>query len=347
MAETFEIRTRTVVKVLAITTLFVGMIYVARLAEHELIWIATAFFLALALNPAVERVSRYMPWKSRGLATASVFLAGLALIAGLIAVFVPPLVSQTDSLVKNYPRYINNIQHSNNFVGHLDQRYHFVKQLNANQHQIESYLTKASKSLVSVVKQIFSSLLATLVVLSLTFFMLIEGPGWMQAVWRKQPPGKRDHRKLLAHQMYRSVTGYVTGNFLTSLIAAVETSLLLFILGVPFAIPLGLLVGFLDLIPLVGATMGAIVVALVALFHSLTAAVIVIVFFILYQQVENHILQPIVYSKTVQVSPLLVLISILLGAALAGILGALVAIPAAASAQILARDYFARHPVQD
>src|SRR5262249_39275905 len=141
-------------------------------------------------------------------------------------------------------------------------------------------------------------------------------------------------------EVYRTVGGYVTGNLFISVIAGVSTGVVLGITGVPFAIALGLLVAILDLIPLAGATIGAIVVVLVALAaQGVTVAVIVAVFFIIYQQVENHLLQPLVYGRTVQLSPLAVLVSVLIGAELAGVLGALAAIPVAGALQVLLLDW--------
>jgi predicted PurR-regulated permease PerM len=146
----------------------------------------------------------------------------------------------------------------------------------------------------------------------------------------------------VARDIYRTVGGYVTGNLLISLVAGVLTAAVLRIMGVPFAIALGLIVAILDLIPLAGATIAAILVGGVAFLHSITAGIVVVAFFIVYQQFENHVLQPVVYSRTVQLSPLIVLISVLIGAELAGVLGALGAIPVAGSIQVLFLDWL-RH----
>jgi predicted PurR-regulated permease PerM len=143
----------------------------------------------------------------------------------------------------------------------------------------------------------------------------------------------------VAHQIYRTVGGYVTGNLLISVIAGTSATIVLLLLGVPFAVALGVLVAILDLIPLAGATLAAIIVTLVALLHSLPAGIVVAIFFIVYQQLENHLLQPVVYGRTVQLSPLIVLISILIGAEVAGVLGALGAIPIAGAFQIVIVDW--------
>jgi predicted PurR-regulated permease PerM len=173
----------------------------------------------------------------------------------------------------------------------------------------------------------------------MTFFMLLEGPTWVERFYRLLPHGSQPRARKVGSEIYRTVGGYVTGNLLISLIAGSLTTLVLLILGVPYAVALGLIVAILDLIPLAGATIAAILIGAVAFIHSVPAGIIVVIFFILYQQVENHLLQPVIYGRTVQLSPLTVLVSILVGAELAGILGALAAIPVAGSIQVVILDW--------
>jgi predicted PurR-regulated permease PerM len=173
----------------------------------------------------------------------------------------------------------------------------------------------------------------------MTFFMLLEGPRWVESFFTLLQPQSRRRWRAVGHDIYRTVGGYVTGNLLISLIAGALTTIVLLITGVPYALALGLIVAILDLIPLAGATIAAIIVGAVAFLHSVPAGIIVVVFFILYQQVENHIIQPVIYGRTVQLSPLAVLISVLIGAQLAGVLGALAAIPVAGSLQVIWVDW--------
>jgi predicted PurR-regulated permease PerM len=156
---------------------------------------------------------------------------------------------------------------------------------------------------------------------------------------RQLPANSRERWRRLGHQIYRTVGGYVSGNLLISVIAGGLTTIVLLIMGVPFAVALGLIVAILDLIPLAGATIAAIIVGTVAFLHSIPAGIVVVVFFIVYQQIENHLLQPIVYGRTVKLSPLVILISVLIGAELAGVLGALGAIPVAGSLQVILADW--------
>jgi predicted PurR-regulated permease PerM len=194
-------------------------------------------------------------------------------------------------------------------------------------------------TLLSVTKGILTGVVATVTIFFMTFFMLLEGPAWMERFYALVPSDQRDRWRGVARDIYRTVGGYVTGNLLISVIAGTSATIVLLILGVPFAVALGLLVAILDLIPLAGATLAAIVVSLVGLTHSLTAGIVLAVFFTVYQQLENHLLQPLVYGRTVQLSPLAVLIAVLIGAEVAGVLGALAAIPVAGTLQILLVDW--------
>ena len=158
----------------------------------------------------------------------------------------------------------------------------------------------------------------------------------MERFYALLPERSRDRWRDVGEQIYRTVGGYVTGNLFISLIAGITSTLMLLLLGVRYAVALGLLVAILDLIPLAGATIAAIIVCSIGFLHSLVAAgIVLIVFFIVYQQIENHVLQPLVYSRTVRLSPLAILISVLVGAEIAGVLGALAAIPVAGTIQVL------------
>src|SRR5581483_7024377 len=190
-------------------------------------------------------------------------------------------------------------------------------------------------------KSVISVVAATITKNFLTFFMLLEGRGWVERFFSLLPESSRPRWRRVGHDVYRTVGGYVTGNILISLIAGASITIVLLVMGVPYAVALGLLVAVLDLIPLAGATVAGIIVALVAFLHSVPAGIVVVVFVVAYQQIENHFLQPVIYGRTVQLSPLAVLVSVLVGAELAGILGALAAIPVAGSLQVVIRDQLA------
>lgn len=338
-----NVSSRTIIKILGITSLFIGTLYLALLTRHELFWLLTAFSLSIALNPLVAKLTPYMPRQNRGLATGVVFIALVALIVVFAVTLVPPVVSQSTKLVDNLPHYTDQLLRPNSWTGELIRKYNLVDHVKSSQSQVVSHLSSASGSLVNVAKSLFSSIISATTIIVLTFFMLSEGPAWRRRFWALVPKRHRARHQHLAAGMYRSVTGYVVGKLIMSLAAAIPTIILLAILKVPYAISLGIIVAIFDLLPLVGATIGAIIVVLVCLFTSSTAAIIMIIFFLIFQQVENHVIQPLVFSKSVEISPLLVLVSILFGAALGNVLGALIAIPLTASAQILLKDYLSEH----
>jgi predicted PurR-regulated permease PerM len=175
----------------------------------------------------------------------------------------------------------------------------------------------------------------------LTLFMLLEGPAWMDRIYSLLPDESQSRWRKVGHDIYRTVSGYVTGNLAISFVAGVTSTVVLIVLGVTFAVALGLLVAILDLIPLVGATVAAVIVSTVGFIHSITAGIVLLVFFLVYQQFENQVLQPLVYGRTVQLSPLVVLIAVLMGAKLAGVVGALGAIPVAGAIQVVVIDWLA------
>jgi predicted PurR-regulated permease PerM len=184
--------------------------------------------------------------------------------------------------------------------------------------------------------------LRTRTILRILAFMLLEGGAWIDRFYDLLPERSQPRWRRVGHDVYRTIGGYITGNLLISLIAGVSITIVLLVMGVQFAVALGLLVAVLDLIPLAGATIAGIVVVGVSFLHSVPAGIVVAVFFIVYQQLENHFLQPVIYGRTVQLSPLVVLIAVLVGAALAGILGALAAIPVAGTIQVILRDMLAQ-----
>jgi predicted PurR-regulated permease PerM len=336
---------RTIIRIVLIVAASVLALRVIAYLHEPLIWILTAFFLALALEPAVNGLSRYLPRRSRGLAVLLVLVAVVAVVAVILVALGPPLATQLYHLGTNLPHAYRDFSTSNVAVAKfLEQHISTSNAADALQH-FSNQILSFGGSAVGVVRGVFGGIIALTTILLLTFFMVLEGPRWATLIWSHVPTDKRSVYEPLLRQMHGTVYGYVNGNLLTSLIAAVTFGVLLLILRVPYAIVLGLLVGVIDLIPLIGATVAAIlVVAAVLLYNGPTTALIVAAVFIVYQLLENHFLQPIVYSKTLEVSPLIVILALILGASLAGFIGALVAIPIAASAQILLKHYLGVRP---
>ena len=204
-----------------------------------------------------------------------------------------------------------------------------------------SRLLGISGTALAVTKSVVTAVIAIVTIAFLTLFMLLEGPAWVERFYSLLPVEKQPRWRAVGYDIYRTIGGYVTGNLAISLIAGVVSTAVFLAVGVPYAVALGLLVAILDLIPLAGATIAAIVVTTVAFLDSTTSGIIILIFFVLYQQLENHVLQPVVYGRTVQLSPLAVLIAVLIGAKLAGVVGALAAIPVAGAVQVLLVDWLA------
>ena len=340
-------RPRTIFAVLGILILVGVVLYVLWVARHVVSWILISLFLTLALNPAVSWLQAHGVAK-RGLATGIVFLLALACVAGIAAAFVPTLVDQVDSFANKVPDYITSLTHGKGRFGFLETRYHIVEKVkNAVKNGGVARLTVGAGAALTVTKSVITGVVATLTIVFMTFFMLLEGPMWVERIYALVPAEQQARWRGVGHDIYRTVGGYVTGNLLISLIAGVSSGIVLWLAGVPFAVALGLLVALLDLIPLAGATIAAVACVLVAIAASgTTAAIVVGAFFIAYQQLENHVIQPLVYGRTVQLSPLAVLVSVLVGAQIAGVLGALAAIPIAGTIQVLLVDWRANRPMR-
>ena len=332
-------RVRTVLAVLGLVVAVWALLHLVSIARHVLVWIAISVFLALAINPLVDWL-QMRGIRSRAWATVVAFLLVFLALAALGALFIPTLVSNVNKFVDAVPGYIHDLTRGRGRLGFLETKYHIVERAREQLHSGGAKrLLGFSGAAVSVTKGIVNIVAGTVTIVFLTFFMVLEGPGWVDRFYSLLPVESQPRWRKVGGDIYRQVGGYVTGNLLISLIAGVLTALVLIALGVPYAIALGLIVAILDLIPLAGATAAGIIIGVVAFLHSIVAGIFVVVFFVLYQQLENHVLQPVVYHRTVQLSPLLILISVLIGAEVAGVLGALGAIPIAGSIQVIILDY--------
>jgi predicted PurR-regulated permease PerM len=330
-------RTSTVLSVLGITIAVALLLQVVWIARQVLTWVLIAVFLALAMNPAVEWLQAH-GLRRRSAATAVTFLLVLAGIVGIGALFVPTLVDEVNKFADATPGYVEDLTKGRGPLGFLQEDYHVVDRVRdaVEEGGAASRVLGLSGTAIAITKGVLTAIVAVVTIAFMTFFMLLEGPTWMERFYSLLPADKQPRWRQIGRDIYRTVGGYVTGNLFISLIAGVSSTVLLLILGVPFAVALGLLVAILDLIPLAGATLAAIIVSTVAfLAEGWVKGAIVIVFFIVYQQLENHLIQPVVYSRTVQLSPLAILIAVLVGAELAGVLGALAAIPIAGTIQVV------------
>jgi len=334
-------RPRTVLVVLGIILATLVMIEIVQVARGVLVWILIAVFLALALNPAVDwLLARGVP--RRGLAVLITYAVALLGIAALGALFVPILVDQVDNFVQALPGYVEQVTHGTGRLGFLEREYQITERVReAVGDRGASSVLGLSGTALAVTKGVVTAVIAVVTIAFLTLFMLLEGPAWIERFYALLPTRSQERWRKVGQDIYRTIGGYVTGNLTISLIAGVISTLVLLILGVPYAVALGLLVALLDLIPLAGATIAAVIVTAVGFIDSTASGIVLLVFFVLYQQLENHVLQPVVYGRTVKLSPLAVLIAVLIGAELAGVIGALAAIPVVGTIQVILVDWLA------
>jgi predicted PurR-regulated permease PerM len=304
--------------------------------RQVLAWIAAAAILALAANPLVRRLQS-LGVRRRSHAVGIVVAGGLVIVSALGALFLPTLISQVNDLVNKAPTYVAEATQGKGPLGFLEVKYHVVE------HARQAVSGGGGVSVaLGATQTVVSGVTAVVTIGFLTIFILLEGPAVAERFFGILRPDAEARWRVLGAEVQRIVGGYVAGNLLISLIAGSAATAVLFALGVPFPLALGLLVAVLDLIPLAGATIAAVILAIVALTHSTTAAIVVVAYFAVYQLIENHVLQPLVYGRTVQTSPLTALVAVLIGASVAGILGALAAIPVAASLEVVASDYLDR-----
>jgi predicted PurR-regulated permease PerM len=344
-ARVVDIRTRTILRLLGVVIAVAVVLEVIWISRQVISWLFIALFLALALDPLVSWIER-RGHVGRGAAIAIAFLLVAIVIVGIGWTFVPKLVDEVNGFVQALPGYVHDLTHGRGRLGFLERKYHIVEKV---REQVKNggaaRILGLSGAAIAITKSVITLVAATVTIVFLTFFMLLEGRVWVERFYSLLPEHSRPRWRHVGHEVYRTVGGYVTGNLLISVIAGVSMTIVLLAFGVPYAVALGLLVAVLDLIPLAGATIAGLVVIGVSFLHSIPAGIVVTVFVIVYQQLENHFLQPVIYGRTVQLSPLIVLVAVLIGAALAGILGALAAIPVAGTIQVIIRDLLAHRAV--
>ena len=299
--------------------------------------VVMAAFFATILNPMVDLLTRRLKMR-RGVATSIVFLLGVAAFSGLIYTFVRPIYDSGQSFARDIPGFVERAKNGEGRVGELIKRYNIDEKVAENAPKLEDAMRNAGGPAVRTAQRVASGLLALLTILVLSFLMLLEAPGIISVFLGLLSRQRALQVRRIGADVAAAVTGYMAGNLVISVIAGLVTWVFLVIVGVPFAGVLGLWVGFADLLPLVGATIGAIPTIAIAFLHSTGAGIAVLIMYIVYQQFENHFLQPVVMSRTVKLNPLGVLLSVLVGVELAGFVGALLAIPAAGAIQVVVRD---------
>lgn len=326
-----------------------GAIWIAR---SPLVMLAISFFLALVLNRPVSFLARHLPGKSRSIAILIAYLIVAAMIGVLLVTIVPIFVRQISSFIADIPGMIDTLRGNSGWFSDLLAHYNLTDQFNdwiANmQREFSNVASTMGTTLISVMSNIFSVIGNLFLIAFATFFMLLEAPDWEEKFWRLlyRNPERRKHHKAVARKMYDVVSGYVTGQATVGLISATFTAILVAILATVFDFDMSLVwpawitIFLVVFIPMFGAVIGGAIVTLLLLVYSLPAALVYVVVFILEQQIENNVIQPRIQSKHMEISALVVLIAMTLGLQVGGILGALVAIPVAGCAIVLARDFF-------
>jgi predicted PurR-regulated permease PerM len=329
---------RTIVTTIGLVLAALVLIRIIELSQRVLIWMAVAAFLAVALHPVVGWVQLRVTGGRRALATLLVFLCAGAILAGLAAAFVVPLARQVSGLADDLPSLIENAQAGRGPVGNFLERTHTLEYVQQHQDQIQNYAAGLKSPALSVLRTAAIGVTALLTIFVLAYLMVLEAPIMIQGFLSlfSRPTAERISR--VGADCARTITGYLSGNLVISVVCGLLTYIFLKLTGVPFAAPIALFVAVADLIPLVGATLGAVVAAAAGFLHSIPTGIAVVIFVVVYQQLENHLLQPIVYARTVKLNPLTVVVAILVAAELAGVIGALMAIPMAAMIQIVLRD---------
>ena len=338
-------RTSELVRLTAVITLtvlaMVGLVFSLVKIRSILLWVLVGVILAIALQPAVAWLERHGSGR-----IVAALLVSLVTIAGLVAAIVAialPVVLQSNTFIRALPRLVNSVFSTGGSLHFLETRFHVIERLSAvTPAQVFHVLAGNQATIVSAVTKAASIVAATVTILVIMVMLLIEGPRAWNSVLGVLKGEERRWTERIGQNFLRATGGYVRGNLAISVVAGLAWYVMLKIVGTPYAETLAVLVAILDIIPLVGATIGAVIVSVVAFATGgVTDGVVVIIFFIVYQQFENNVLQNIVYAKTLTLSPLVVFIAALIGASLAGIVGVLLAIPLCSAGWTLARDLLA------
>jgi predicted PurR-regulated permease PerM len=332
---------RSIVRIVLIIVGVALSLYLIWLLRRPIGWLLIAIFLAVALAGPVNVLAARM---RRGLAITIVYVGLLLMPIGLIALIVPPLVTQGNEFAQNLPRYAQDVEEfvqDNERLRNLNEDYQITEKLQQEAEKLPERLGGAAKVLGDVGFGIVNSLFALITILILTAFILSNGRRWREAALAHQPREQRERMSRSLDHMGAAVGGYVAGALAVAAIAGVLSYVVMLILGVPFRAPLAVMVALFSLIPLVGATIAAVIVGIVTLFTDFpTATIVWAIWAIAYQQLENTLIQPQVQKRTVNVHPFITIVAVLFGSTLLGVIGALVAIPIAASIQILLREYW-------
>jgi predicted PurR-regulated permease PerM len=333
-----------IVAVLVVAFFYLSGKLIYRLRDVVLL-ILVAGFVAVLLNPLVLVLQRYVV-KRRGFAVMIVTLVAVAAFAGLAFAFGYPLVNGITHFADNLPSYVASAEHGKGWIGHLVTKYHVQQWVSKNAPKLVSYAQGLSKPALSIGEGALTLVIELFTIFVTVLLLLLEGPRLRRGLLGLLAPGTATEVKQVSSEVNKAVVGYMLGNFLTSLIAGIVVFITLLSVGVPFPQLWALWVALVDFLPLIGGALAGIPVVLFAAAHSIAAGVATLVVFLVYTQIENHVLNPVIMSRTVRISPLLVLMSVLVGASIGawiggifgGFVAALLSIPAAGALQVIVRE---------
>lgn len=336
----FDSAPRSVLRSVLVILAVIFAVYVVYLLRKPISWLVIAAFIAIAVSGPVAILSRRM---RRGLAIATVYSALIAVPLILAALLVPPLVSQGEELVNNLPAYaadVTEFVNDNETLRNLNEDYDITSRLEEEAGKLPGQLGNATQTLSDIGVGIINSIFALVMITILSIFMVSGGARWVERFLDLQEPTQRERLRRAFDSISTAIGNYVGGALLQATMAGTFAFIMLSILGAPFAGALALVFAFGDLIPVVGATIAASLIAIVMLFVNFPVGVIVwIIYAIVYQQIENYVIQPQIQRRAVAVEPIVILVAVLFGSTLFGVPGALLAIPGAASLQIAVREF--------
>src|SRR5215218_7358012 len=331
---------RVIARNVLVVAAVVLILYILWLLRKPISWLVIAAFLAVAVTGPVNFFQRYM---KRGVAIALVYLGLLMIPIGLGAALLPPIVNQISDVATNAPEYVQDVEdyvNDNKTLRDLNEKYDVTEKLLEEAAKLPSKAGDAAKVLRDIGFGLVSSIFAGVTILILSVFMVAAGPRWIEGFIRVQRPEHAERIERTLRRIANAVGNYVGGALLQATIAGLSAFIMLTILGVPFAGPLAVVYFLFDLIPVVGATIAGFLIALVTALVNFPIALIVwVLFAIVYQQLENYLIQPQIQKRATRIEPFVVIVAVLFGSTLFGILGALLAIPAAASLQIAIHEY--------
>lgn len=323
-------------------------------AKSALIILGVALFLALALNAPVTYIANKLPGNSRIGGTAIAYVMVLAILAAVVFLVIPPIADQTGRLINSTPSMVDDLSRQWKDFGNFAARYNLQNQLtqmiDSAQTSLQQFAVGFGQNIIGGIGSFFALIFSTILVLTLAFLMLIEGPSWMRRVWELYANENRmqAHRRMVT-KMYNVVTGYVTGQLTVSALGGVFSGLFVFLLSFIFpsvpanlAFPTVAIVFTLSLIPMFGATIAGILVGLLLIANNLVAGIVYAIYFIIYQQVENNFISPAIQSKRLELSPLIVLSAVTVGTYMFGLAGGIISIPIAGCIKVLLEEYLDR-----